>query len=250
MKHAVAATLAAAFALAPWPAPAATTTLGAAREVEHLDTGGDWTRTVVSLERRGGKHRSLLLEWRSVDRFEVRDDEFAFGAHAPLTEDIGLAVEFTGAGDPAIVPEFATRLDLDIKLPYGLVGHVIGRRASYPEDTATGFGGGLEYYFGAWRLAYEVITTSLKEGDSGTAHVAHADWYYGEENRVGLAGAFGDEATRLAPDAVIVADVLSAALAGRHWFDPRWGLAWAATWTEQGDFHTRTGGTLGILFRF
>ena len=245
-----AATLAAALALASAPAAAATTTFGAAHEIEHLDTGGNWDRTVVSLERRGGKHRSLLLEWRSIGRFDVRDDEFALGAHAPLTDGAGLAIEFSGAADPAIVPELAMRLDLDIKLSRGLVGHVIGRRASYPEDTTTGFGGGLEYYFGAWRLAYEAIATSLKQGDSGTAHIAHTDWYYGDENRVGLVAAFGDEATRLSPDAVIVTDVRSAALAGRHWPHPRWGVTWAASWTEQGDFHTRTGGTLGILFHF
>jgi YaiO family outer membrane protein len=131
-----------------------------------------------------------------------------------------------------------------------MVAHLVGRRAEYPEDTATGVGGGLEYYRGNGRLAYELLSTRLQHGDSGTAHVVHADWYYGEENRVGVAAAIGDEATRLSPDEVIVTDVRSVALAGRHWLHQRWGLAWAATWTEQGDFHTRTGGTLGILFRF
>lgn len=248
MSRAAAGALAAALALAPHGAIAGTT-LGATHEFESLDTGPNWTRNIVSIERRASRDDVLNLEWRRIERFDVRDDEFMLGGHTRVADEIGLAVEFSGAESPAIVPEFATRIDVDVRLPDGFVCHLIGRRANYPEDTANGVGAGIEWYRGNGRLAYELVSTSLQQGDSGAAHVVHADWYYSDENRVGIAGAIGDEATRISADDVIVADVRSAALVGRHWLGARWGVAWAATWTEQGDFHTRTGGSLGILFR-
>ena len=243
------AALAAALALSPGAALAAAT-LAAMHDIEHLDTGGNWQRSALSLERRGDKYRTLVLEYRSIDRFHARDDEFSLAGHALVTDGIGMGLEFTTAVEPDIVPEFGMKLDLDYQLPEGFVAHLIGRRANFPEDTATGLGAGVEWYYAKWRLAYETVSTSLETGGSGTAHIARGDWYYTDESRVGISGAIGDEATRLSPDEVIITEVSAAAIAGRHWLNPRWGAIWALTWTEQGDFHTRTGGSLGLLYRF
>lgn len=244
--------LAAVLVLAPLAAVAAKdTTLGAEYGQDRLDNDTpDWHSTTLSLTH-GDRDSVLNLEWRRIGRFGRRDDQWVLGGHAPVTDSVGLGAEVSGSADPTLLPQFAASFDVDVQLPAALVAHLGGRRADYPDDTATTLSAGLEYYLGAGRLAYSLINARLQSGDSGTAHVLNLDWYYRDDgSRVGLVGAVGDEATRISPAAVTVADVRSAALAGRHWLGRSWGATYAFSWTEQGDFYTRTGGTLGFLFRF
>lgn len=251
MSRAAAGALAAALVLAcPAGAASPDTTLAVEHGRDRLDTDApDWRNTTVALTHAGNRS-ALNLEWRRIERFDTHDDQWVLGGHAPVTETVGLTVEFAGSSDPAVVPEFGTTFDVDVQLPYALVAHVGGRRADYPEDTATALVAGLEYYRGAGRVAYSLINARLQSGDSGTTHVLNGDFYYGEGSRIGLVGAIGDEATRISPAAVLVADVRSVALVGRHWFGASWGASYVLSWTEQGDFYTRSGGTLGFLYRF
>jgi len=251
LNRAAARWLAAVVALAPAAALAAPgTTLGVEHGRDTLDNDSpDWRSTTVSLAH-AGSDGSLNLEWRGVERFGLHDDQWVLGGRSPITENVGLSVEFLGSADPALLPEFGTTFDIDVRLAPALVAHFGGRRADYPEDTATGLVAGLEYYRGAARAAYSLITSRLQSGDSGTAHVLQLDRYYGDGSRIGVLAAVGDEATRTSPAAVVVADVRSLALVGRHWFGVSWGLAYTGSWTEQGDFYTRRGGALGLLFRF
>ena len=251
MRNAAAGTLAAVLALASAATPAAgDTTLGVEHGLDRLDNDApDWRNTTVALTR-AAAHHSLNLEWRRVERFGEPDDQWVLGGHAPVTDEVGLTAEFSASPDPAVLPGFGTQFDIDVKLPYALVAHLGGRRADYPEDTATALVAGLEYYGGAGRLAYSLVNTRLQSGGSGAAHVLNADYYYGEGSRTGLVAAIGEEAERVSPAAILVADVRSVAWVGRHWFGGSLGASYALAWTEQGDFYTRTGGTLGLLFRF
>lgn len=251
MTGAAARALAALFALAPAAALAGSvTTLGLEHGRDHLDNGTpEWRNTTFSLVHGAGSE-VLNLEWRGIERFGERDDQWVVGAHSAIDDTLGLGVEFAAAGDPAIVPEFGMRVDLDARLPGAVVAHLGVRAADYPDDKARTLVAGVEHYRGAVRVAYTLSNARLKSGDSGTAHVVNADWYYGDGSRVGVVGATGDEATRVSPAAVIVTDVRSAAVVGHHWLGAAWGVSYACSWTEQGDFYTRTGGTLGLLYRF
>jgi len=226
------------------------TTLGAEYGRDTLDNGSpDWSSTAVSLAHQG-PDGSVNLEWRGVERFGLDDQQWVVGGHAPVSDTIGLGVEFVISADPVVLPEFGTMFDIDVRLPGAFVAHLGGRRADYPEDTSTALVAGLEYYRGALRAAASVVSARLESGDSGTAHVLQLDRYYGDGSRIGLLGALGDEATRIGPGAVVVADVSSVAIVGRHWLGAAWGISYAVSRTEQGDFYTRRGGTLGLLFRY
>ena len=195
-----------------------------------------------------GTSAAANVEWREVSRFGVSDRQGSIGGSGTW-HDITLAVEASGSPDHELLPEYAAGFDLGVPVAKGLLLHAGARRAAYTQEDATLLRGGLEYYVGPARLAYTVINGRLESGESGTAHVIQADDYYGAANRVGLVAATGGEATRIDPNTVVVADVLSAAVVGRHWIHGPWGVSYVLSWTEQGDFYTRWGGVLGLIFR-
>lgn len=227
---------------------AAEVLLGLEQGYETLDRDRpEWRHSALSAhwsDPRGG----VRGEWREVSRFGVSDRE-ARVAGTAQQDGLTLTVEFTGSPDHELLPEFSAGFELTVPVGQGFVVNAGSRRAAYDEDDTTVLRGGVEYYVGAARAAYTAVNGRLESGDSGTAHVVQADWYYGDGSRIGAVAAAGGEATRIDPDTVVVADVVSAALVGRHWLQGPWGLSYALTWTEQGDFHTRWGGVLGLLFR-
>jgi YaiO family outer membrane protein len=231
----------------PWPA-VADVLLTLEQGYEELD--GDlpaWQSTAFAATY-AGDAGDALVEWREIGRFGVADREWRV-VGAGRQGDLTLTVEFSGSPDHELLPETAAAFDLAVPVVKALVLHGGVRRAAYTEEDATLYRGGFEYYVGAARASYTAVNGRLESGDSGTAHILQGDWYYGEHNRLGLVVAAGGEATRIDPDTVVVADVRSAALTGRHWFADAWGITYVAGWTEQGDFYTRQGGMLGLIFR-
>jgi YaiO family outer membrane protein len=75
-------------------------------------------------------------------------------------------------------------------------------------------------------------------------------YYYGDKNVVGLSLAAGREAAAVGNQRVVLADVRTVALTGRHWFDPAWALTYALERTRQGTFYSRSGIRLGVQYSF
>lgn len=227
------------------------TVLGAEYGIESLDNNSpDWTSAALSVARFGTLRRALNAEWRRVERFDLSDSQFAIGGYAPMTSQIGLTLDASAGQGHGLLAKNSFSAELDLRLGESWVAHLGGKQSHFREEDTTVARAGLEFYRGAWRLAYTLVHGRLQSGDYGNSHIAQCDWYYGDANRVGLLLAGGGEATRIDPNTVIVTDVRSAALTGRHWLAPAWGLSYALGWTEQGDFYTREGGSLGLLFRF
>lgn len=235
-------------ALALPPPLAAEVLLTLEQGYEQLD--GDrpeWLSTALAATY-AGTAGDALVEWREVSRFDVSDREWRV-VGAGRQGDVTLSIEFSGSPDHELLPEYAAAFDLAVPVIKPLVLHGGARQAAYTQEDATIVRGGFEYYVGNARASYTAVYGRLESGDAGTAHVVQGDWYYGKRSRLGAVFAAGGEATRIDPASVIVADVRSAALTGRHWFADAWGVTYVASWTEQGDFYTRWGGMLGLIFR-
>ena len=107
----------------------------------------------------------------------------------------------------------------------------------------------LEHYFSsfsvvaAWRpvRAFGVDTASSE---------FRANYYYADHSFVGVSVSHGREATFVNAGSVVLANVRSAALTGRHELPRHWAIRYALTHTRQGDFHSRDGVQLGVEYRF
>lgn len=210
----------------------------------------DWTSTNYSAAWYGTERRTLYGQWHRLQRFDVNDDQFVVGGYAPMSHRLGLSVEGSHSPEHRLVPQNSLSADLGLSLNDKLIAHIGGNQSHFSEEDANALQAGLELHRPTWRLSYTLTHGWLQSGESGNSHTAECDRYYGQNSQIGLVLSTGAQPTRIDPDTVVVTDVRSATLSGRHWLGRAWGVSYAYGWTDQSDFYTRQGGSLGLLIRF
>jgi YaiO family outer membrane protein len=107
----------------------------------------------------------------------------------------------------------------------------------------------LERYAGDYSasLAWRPVRTL---GTSANGFELRANRYYGDDSHVGLIASSGREATPLGEGQIVLAQVRSLALVGRHRVGPGWSLTYALNRTRQGGFYSRTGLAAGAQHDF
>ncbi|HKY02872.1 MAG TPA: YaiO family outer membrane beta-barrel protein, partial [Burkholderiales bacterium] len=107
----------------------------------------------------------------------------------------------------------------------------------------------LEHYFGNFSA---LVAWRPSRAFSVTAHSyeLRGAYYYTDTSSVVFSFADGEEATNVGTG-VVIADVRSYALIGKHDLEPgRWALRYALSYVKQGDFYNRRGLTLGVEYNF
>lgn len=122
------------------------------------------------------------------------------------------------------------------------------RQARYDNVTVNQLSLGAEHYFGDWGAALTVFN-SHAYGENAQTWVGRLSRYYGDRDRINLLLATGREPTSIA-GTIINSDVRAITLTGRHWIAPRVAIDYAVGTTRQGDFYSRTGGSLGLVVSF
>ena len=222
--------------------------LGYARE--HLSNDSpDWQDTGIDITHRFGQREYLGVSLHDAKRFGVEDVSAAAFYLMPLTDKLALNLEGSLSPDASFLPRnmVAGQLQYEFAPAWLLYGGL--KSANYAEDHVTEGLLRLEQYVSSfsWSVAWKPVRAL---GTYAQSFELRGNYYYGERNMVGLIAAYGQEATSVAPNEVVIADVRSIALLGRHHLSPRWALTYAITRTEQGSFYTRTGGRLGVQYSF
>jgi len=231
------------------PAFGADTSLRLSGATERLSNDSpDWRESTAALQLRFAPRQLLDLSVADVHRFGLHDSQLAASLTLPVssaltaTFDAGaspthrvLARRFAGA---ALQYEFA---------PRWLV-HGGARSSSYDSATVNGYQFALEHYIDRYSV---MLGWRPTRAFGSTAHGVElrANRYYGERDSVGLIAAAGKEAASV-PGGVVLTEVRSLAVLGRHWFDQRWALSWGASYTRQGSLYTRKGINAGIEYAF
>lgn len=233
------------------PLPSRYTVLNLERSAEALDNdNSDWTSTTFTAARHGRERSWLLGQWQSLQRFDVTDNQYLIGGYGAVGRRLGLTLAGSFSPDHRLVPENSVTGDLGLALNDAWTAHLGGTHSHFSQENATTLQTGIEFQRRPWRLGYTFSNGRLQSGKSGNSHSATSDWYYGQSNQIGVALGTGGQAIRIDPDTVVITDVRSAALAGRHWLSSVWGFSYSYGSTRQGEFYTRRGGSLGLLLRF
>ena len=164
--------------------------------------------------------------------------------------DLGL--EASGSMTHNVIPAWGA----GARVGYGFGnGFAIGagfRWSRYESATvSTGVGithAGLEYYFGAYRVAWTSFLSTI-HSDWSTSHSVAADLFY-RGGRIGLVLAAGTEIESTGGGKVVASDILSAALIGRSHVGAGWSLSYGLEVQRQGDLYSRSGGRLGVVYEF
>lgn len=222
--------------------------LGYARESLSNDSP-DWQDTGIDITHRFGTREYLGVSLHDAKRFGVEDVSAAAFYLMPLSDKVAASIEGSLSPDANFLPRnmVAGTLQYEFAPAWILYGGL--KSANYAQDHVTEGLLKLERYVSdfSWSVAWKPVHAL---GTYAQSFEVRGNYYYGERNMVGIIAAYGQEATSIAPDELVISDVRSIALLGRHHLTPRWALTYAITRTEQGTFYTRTGGRLGVQYSF
>lgn len=228
---------------------AAQTTIALNHGIDKLSgPAADWHETSVLLRQQVSRRMGFGAGVARVERFGIGETQFSAGADVPLDEKSTVSVDGNASSQHQILARHALGATWQYEFAKGWLAYAGGRSSSYNDVHVNQSLLMLERYVGntsfsgAWRAARAFGTTS----HSGELR---GNYFYNDRSAVGLSFSVGKEAANIA-GTTRLSSVSSAALIGRHWFDPRWAVTYALAHTRQGDFYVRNGANLGLQAAF
>lgn len=221
---------------------------------ENLDNGyDDWSSVYLDAVWNRAPRQTLYGGLRRTERFGHDDTELAAGVYFPLGERVTGVIEGSLSPTHDVLPRWSLLGQVEIALAGGWGLQFGGRHTEYSEVysdllLATG-----EYYFGNNRVAYTFYRSYLEGDDPVNAHRLAAGHYYGrhgERSFVSVAYSNGQEIESLGANQVLITDVRSVVLAGRHWFAPDWAISWEIGQHRALDRYTRNAVRIGVRHEF
>jgi len=220
-----------------------------------LDRGfADWNEAGVLLSRHWSVREVAELGLARTRRFGLDDTRLDLGWSKPISERLTGALQASVSPSHRVLPRYALGGQLQYEFARGWLAHAGARHTRYEASSTDStqvnqLRLALENYTGPFSVLAAWSPARALGQNTDTAEL-RGNYYYGQDSSVGLILARGDEATQLGPDQVVLADVRSVALTGRHAVGTgRW-LVWGLNRTHQGSFYTRTGATLGLQLAF
>ena len=239
--------------LALWAGAATAQEIEAGLSREMLTGGGsDWESRYLEGAYRFGDGRTLHGLLRETERFDLRDTEVMAGLYWPLARSWTALIEASGSETHRVLPRSSAYGELHLAFGQGWGAKAGLRHSKFTNAEVDVRVLGLERYFGAWRAAFTLFS-GRPEGAANweEAHQLRLDRYYGERSSIGVAFASGREAENVGPPlGIIVSDVESLALLGRHWLSNSWALSYELVTHEQGDLYRRRGFRIGVRHGF
>jgi YaiO family outer membrane protein len=220
--------------------------------VETLDNGSpDWRQLDVAVRRRFDDGAAAEVALREVQRYGRTDRELALGGLWKLGTDATFSLRGTTAGAASFLPRQSLAVDATQRLPDGWVAGagLVRNRFEGIDSPPTGttlLRLGVERYAGQWRLAGALTRARLDGGASAMGWRLQADHFVGEDGRIGLLVAGGEE-LETDPAGVISTQVNAIVMLARWPIAPGWALTGDAGSTRVSDIVRRVdGGSLAL----
>ncbi|HEY6095825.1 MAG TPA: YaiO family outer membrane beta-barrel protein [Gallionellaceae bacterium] len=217
-----------------------------------LDNGyNDWDSVYLDALHRFAARHSVYGELRETQRFNLRDREISGGYSHPFSDTWTGVVEASVSPDHNVLAKNSVFGQLQKSFDDGWGVQAGLRRSEYDTSSTelmllTG-----ERYWGNYRGAYTLYLGRPQDAGAASSHLAQFSYYYGERSYLTLGISAGRQVESLGPGVgVLVTDVASVSVSGRHWLDSGWGVSYEAILEHQGDLYTRKGIRLGLRHAF
>lgn len=221
-----------------------------AAEHQSLSKGlADWRETSLRVARAYGPRELLSMNARRTDRFGLEDTAAGLAYTVPLDPRFVASLEASFSPSHRVLPRHELGAAIQYEFAPAWLLHGGFKTTAYDNTTVRQGLVRLERYVSSfgWSVAWRP-TQALGTYAQGVE--LRGSYYYGKKNVVGLILAAGREATAIGEQRVVLADVRTAALTGRHWFDPAWALTYSLERVRQGTFYSRSGIRLGVQYSF
>lgn len=217
--------------------------------LEQLSNGSPgWREYTAGVQLRYGARHLLDLAGSDVHRFGLRDSQFGASYTLPFSNALTATLDANVSTSHRVLARHSAGGALQFEFAPAWLAHGGARTSKYESDTVNGFQVALEHYFSSYSV---LLGWRPTRAFGETVHGAEArlGYYYGERNSLTLIAAAGEEAASV-PGGVVLTDVRSLALTGRHWLNQQWALTWGASYAHQGSLYTRKGLNAGIAYVF
>ena len=235
-------------------AMAETPALSSTAEVAHgrasLSNGqADWRETSLQIGHSDAARQAFGLSLLQTSRFGLNDSAVGLTWTQPMDERLTASLEASGSFTHRVLARHALGASLQYEFAPAWLVHTGLKSTQYDNASVNQGLLMLEHYVSAFSgsLAWRPVNAL---GTHSYSTELRGNYYYGDKSMVGLVAASGQEATMLGSQSVVLADVRSVALVGRHWVRGDWGLTYAFNRTRQGSFYNQNGVRLGVQYAF
>lgn len=218
---------------------------------DYLNKGyADWRSSYVEAENKLGERQVVYGMLRETDRFAQKDAELLAGYYHPLGKQWTGLLEGNISSTHIILPRLSALAQLQYAWDEGW-GAYVGLRHTEYDSASTNLGiFTLERYWGNYRAAYALYSGYLANAGSTISQRMQFSRYYSDHSWLGIALSGGQELENLGSRGVLQTNVQSLIFNGRHWLSNEWAVSYEVSVTQQGDFYTRNGASLGLRRQF
>ena len=217
---------------------------------QRLSNGGpDWTEQTLRWNHWLDQHRSFDITVQQARRFGMQDEQLAASFTSPLTRQLSLSAEASLSPTHRFLAQHSTGLTLQYAFAPGWLAHGGIKSTHYDSGTVGQSTLALEHYVSSfsWSATWRPVRAFATDTSSSELR---GNYYYGDRNFIGISRASGQEATPIGAGRLVLADIESLALTGRHWLTQNWAVSYALNSTRQGNFYNRDGIRFGVQYIF
>lgn len=233
------------------PAPQATQAEAGFSHYALTNGYANWDSAYLDAAHQIGERQSIYGEVQQARRFNLVDREVSGGYYHPLTQRLTGLIEASASPEHNYLPQHSVFGQLQAALGDGWDVQAGLRHSAYTQSSTNVTKLTGERYWGSFRAAYHLYLARLQGSGTAPSHVGQLAWYYSDHSNVTLAVARGRQAESVGPGlGVLLVDVRSVSLSGRHWLNPAWAVSYEALSESQGNLYTRKGVRLGLRHAF
>lgn len=237
---------------APAPPPDTSdsrTMVGVSGSYENLSgTQPSWHDYNFRLNKNFGGRRIFDGALTRSSRFDRDDNQISGMYSTPITSQLSGSLQGSYSPTHRVLAKYSLGGAFQYEFTRGWLGHG-GLKTTEFNDVRVNQGLlMLEHYFSnfSWAVA---LRPSRAFGTGANSTELRGGYYYGDRNSVSISLSGGREASNVGTG-VVLADVRTIAIFGRHWLNNNWSANYAIGHTRQGDFYNRNGITVGLDYAF
>lgn len=213
---------------------------------------GTWKSVTINVRHDFSKRQVLYGFYQKAYRAEVYSDTATVGLYQPLSKNHTLLLETSFSPQHKFLPKWSGMAQLETRLSPTTFLNTGYRRTIYRDAKVNIVNVGVEKYWKAYRFVYTASLANAKNTGTSLMNRVQADKYYGERaNTIGADFVFGQEVSSILGDGkVLKSNITGVSFGGKHWLTDKFGINYRANFYRQGEFYSRGGTTLGVIFKF
>lgn len=219
-------------------------------ESSYLSNGSpDWRYETLRVARKLSPRDVKELTLSQTQRFGLDDQQISGLYATPLSDKVTAVLSASISPSHRVLARHGADATLQYEFAPAWLAHAGLSNRRYNTVNVNQASLTLEHYFSSFSLAATWRPARALDTNASSAEL-RGTYYYGSTNSIGFIASSGQEATTVNANTVLLADVRTAALLGRHWLSPQWAINYAVARTLQGSFYNRNSVHLGAEYIF